>query len=77
MDSPKLHEVAAAVLPALHLRINHSAILTLAVDIVHFGDEAGLSHGGVEDVVEVDGDLRSETRSAAGSVAVPNSINIR
>lgn len=52
-----MHKIPTAILAPLHLRVDDTAVFTLAVDVVHLGNEAGLGHGGVKDVVEVDGDL--------------------
>lgn len=51
---PQLHEIAAPVLPTLHLGVHDAAVLALAVDVVHLGHERGLGHRGVEDMVEED-----------------------
>ena len=46
----------------LHLRVDHSGVLALPVDMVHLGEVVLLPQGGVEDVVEVDGQDVQEPR---------------
>lgn len=64
-----MHQVATAVLTPAHLGEDNSAVLALAVDVIHFGDEASIGDGRVEDVVEVDRQDAEEAFFASGCLS--------
>lgn len=65
--SPELHQITAAILSSLHLRVDDSTVLSLAVDVVHLGHKAGLGHSRVEDVIKIDRNLQKTRPSCQRS----------